>query len=111
MVFVHTKKDRLFSRFFCKLTIGNLPFFLIMFFSGMMFPVPEINLFHIGSHAFRLNDILPPTHTIVAMNKILNYNAGLKDLGYEIGIILALTAIYFTVGVWLFNRRHLRTRG
>lgn len=93
------------------LTIGNLPFFLIMFFSGMMFPVPEINLFRIGSHAFHLNDVLPPTHTMVAMNKILNYNAGLKDLGYEIGAILALTVLYFAAGVWLFNRRHLRARG
>ena len=92
------------------MTIGCFPFFILMFFSGGMFPLPSLQLFAVGGRPFYINDILPTTHSIAAMGKVLNHEAGLGDVVFEIGAILVLSIIYFAVGVWLFTRRHMRAR-
>lgn len=86
---------------------ANLPFILLMFFSGSIYPIPKIELFDVGSHTVGLWDILPPTHAVVALNKVLSLGAGLDEVAWELGFLLALSAIYFGVGVWLFRRTHL----
>ncbi|MCK4835475.1 MAG: ABC transporter permease [Candidatus Aminicenantes bacterium] len=90
------------------MTIGCFPFFILMFFSGSMFPLPQIRLFYLGNRSFNLNDILPTTHTIAAFNKILNFGASLEDVTFEIGAIMILTVIFFGLGTWLFIQRHMR---
>lgn len=89
------------------MTIGCFPFFIMMFFSGGMFPIPALCLFEIWGHAVSINDILPTTHTISAFGKILNYNAGFGDISFEILSLLILTFVYYTVGTWFFRRNHL----
>jgi ABC-2 type transport system permease protein len=78
-----------------------------MFFSGAIFPIPKLTLFSIGDHAIGLYDILPPTHAVVALNKVLTLGAGLKDVIYEMSVLGILSAVYFLIGIWLFNRKHL----
>jgi ABC-2 type transport system permease protein len=90
------------------MTIGCFPFFILMFFSGGMFPIPTITLFSLGERAINVNDILPTTHSITAFGKILNQGAGLGDVSFEMGAIVLLTALYFAGGIWLFTRRHMR---
>jgi ABC-2 type transport system permease protein len=90
------------------MTIGCFPFFILMFFSGGLFPLPPLRIFTMGSRPININDILPTTHTISAMDRILNYGAGLSDLTYEIVAIVILTVAYFALGAWLFSRRHLQ---
>jgi ABC-2 type transport system permease protein len=90
------------------LTIGCFPFFILMFFSGGMFPLPPIRIFTLGTHAVSLNEVLPTTHAITAMEKILNAGVGLNELGYELVAITILTLLYAVLGVWLFTRRHMR---
>jgi ABC-2 type transport system permease protein len=90
------------------MTIGCFPFFILMFFSGGMFPLPPLRLFTVGERAININDILPTTHTINAMSKILSYDAGLQDVVFELGAISILTIVLFAVGVWVFTRRHMR---
>jgi ABC-2 type transport system permease protein len=90
------------------LTIGCFPFFILMFFSGGMFPLPPLRLFTIGDRAMNINDLLPTTHAISAMSKILNYGAGLQDVVFELVAIIVLTIVFFAVGVWVFTRRHMR---
>ena len=92
------------------MTIGNFPFFVILFCSGVMFPLPAVRLFAIGGRVIQLTDILPPAHTVGALNKVLNYGAGLGELTFELGAIALLTTAYFAAGVWLFHRRHMRLR-
>ncbi|MDF2985783.1 MAG: hypothetical protein K0R50_1293 [Eubacterium sp.] len=89
------------------LTIGCFPFFIMMFFSGSMFPLPKINLFTLGGHSFGVTDVLPLTHTASAFNKILNFGGGISDVGFDIAMIGLLSLIYFTVGIILYNRRKL----
>jgi ABC-2 type transport system permease protein len=90
------------------LTIGCFPFFILMFFSGGMFPLPPLRLFTIGDRAMNINDILPTTHAINAMSKILNYGAGLSDVVFELGAIAVLTIVLFAFGIWLFTRRQMQ---
>lgn len=89
------------------LTIGCFPFFILMFFSGSMFPLPKMNLVTIGGHPFGVTDILPLTHTASAFDKILNYDSGIKGVTFEIIMIALLTAIYFVIGLRLYQKRKL----
>lgn len=93
------------------LTVGVFPFFVLMFFSECMFPLPRIALFRLAGHSFYANDVLPTALTVKAFNKILNFQAGLGDLSFEIGGIVIMTLVYFALGVWLFRRRHIRKDG
>jgi ABC-2 type transport system permease protein len=90
------------------LTVGCFPFFILMFFSGGMFPLPPVRVMSVGTRAIQLNEILPTTHAINALGKILNSGANLSDLGYELLAMGILTVVYFTLGVWIFTRRHMR---
>jgi ABC-2 type transport system permease protein len=90
------------------MTIGCFPFFILMFFSGGMFPIPTISLFALGGRSINVNDILPTTHSITAFGKILNQGAGLGDVAFEMGAIVVLTVLYFAIGIWLFTKRHMR---
>jgi len=90
------------------LTVGTFPFFILMFFSECMFPLPKITLFEIAGNSIYANDVLPTSLTVRAFNKILNHGAGLGDVGFELAAMALLTLIYFALGAWLFRRRHLR---
>jgi ABC-2 type transport system permease protein len=92
------------------LTVGVFPFFVLMFFSESMFPLPRISFLKFGAHTLYANDLLPTALTVKAFNKILNFNAGLGDISFELAGIVILTAIYFAAGLWFFRRRHLRPR-
>jgi len=92
------------------LTVGVFPFFVLMFFSESMFPLPKISFLKLGAHTLYANDILPTALTVKAFNKILNFNAGLGDISFELAGIIVLTALYIAVGLWYFRRRHLRPR-
>jgi len=92
------------------LTVGVFPFFILMFFSDCMFPMPKIPLFHLAGHMFTLTDVLPTSLATKAFGRILNFGAGLGDVLFELTGILVLAAVYFAVGFWLFRRRHLRPR-
>ncbi|MBP7865464.1 MAG: ABC transporter permease [Acidobacteria bacterium] len=91
------------------LTVGTFPFFVLMFFSDCMFPLPKLALFHLAGYTFHANDVLPTALTVKAFNKVLNHGAGVADIGMELTGIVLLTAAYFAVGAWAFRRRHLKT--
>ncbi|MDD8026250.1 MAG: ABC transporter permease [Acidobacteriota bacterium] len=86
------------------LTIGTLPFFLLMWFSGAAMPLSRLTLFVVGSRPIALNDILPPTHAVIALNKILSFGASLGDVLYELAMMAGLTVLYFAAAVWIFRR-------
>ncbi len=88
--------------------VANLPFILLMFFSGSIYPIPKIPIFEVGTRTIGLWDILPPTHAVVAMNKILSLGAGIDEVLFELAFLLALSLVYFAAGVWLFHRTHLQ---
>ncbi|UCG86060.1 MAG: ABC transporter permease [Gemmatimonadota bacterium] len=93
------------------MTIGCFPFFILLFFSGAMFPLPQVRLLEIAGRSLNVNDILPVTHSIAAFDKILNRSAGLNELAFEMGSIAVLSVVFFVVGTWLFTKRHMRGAG
>ena len=93
---------------FCKtatmiMIVGNFPLFILMFFTGSMIPLPRNEIIK----GFAINDILPPTHAVIALNKIFTFGARLKDISYELLMLLILTISYYIVGIYLFRKRHL----
>jgi ABC-2 type transport system permease protein len=92
------------------LTVGVFPFFVLMFFSDCMFPMPKIALFRLAGHAFHVTDVLPTALTTRAFGRILNFDAGFGDVAFELAGIVLLTIIYYGLGLAFFRRRHLRPR-
>lgn len=88
--------------------IANFPLVFFMFFSSAIFPIPRVPLFEIAGRTIGLFDVLPPTHAVVALNKVLTLGAGIGDVAYELAALIILSAAYFAAGVWLFQRNHLR---
>lgn len=89
------------------LTVGCFPFFILMFFSGSMFPLPKLSVMTIQGHPIGITDILPLTHTVNAFNKVLNFGAGWQEIRFEVTMILLLTVLYFVAGVVLYQKRKL----
>jgi ABC-2 type transport system permease protein len=89
--------------------VANFPMALMMFFSGSIYPLPKIVIFTLGGHEIGLYDILPPTHAVAALNKILSLGADLSQVMYELSALVILSALYFFIGVWMFQRFHLRS--
>jgi len=88
--------------------VANFPMALMMFFSGVIYPLPKVTLFTVAGRAIGLYDILPPTHAVAALNKILVLGEGLGKVGYELTALILLSGLYLLAGVWLFQRVHLR---
>ena len=86
---------------------ANFPLLFLMFFTGAAFPIPAVPLFTVGSRTIGLFDVLPPTHAVVALNKVLTLRAGFGDILYEVAALSILSLLYFGIGVWLFQRIRL----
>lgn len=87
------------------LIIGNFPLFLLMWFSGAMYPFPRNEIFKIADHSIYLNDFLPPTHAVNAMNKVMIFGSNTSDILYEIVFLSILCILYALIGVYLFRTR------
>ena len=90
------------------LIVGNFPLFLFMFFTGAAFPMKGKELFSIAGYSLTLQGLMSPTHSVSALRKVLILDMGLKDILPEILALLFLTVLYFGIGVWAFQRRHMR---
>lgn len=87
---------------------GNIITIPIIFLSGIFFPLPEITLFKFGDTPFTIFDLQPTTHAHKAFLQVFLYGAGIGDLLYELAMLLAVTALYFGIGVILYRRFHLK---
>jgi ABC-type multidrug transport system permease subunit len=87
--------------------IANFPLGFLMFLTGAAFPLPRFNLFKLFSRDFALPDLLPPTHAVVALNKVFTHGADLKDVAFELGALTLLSALYFSLGVWFFQKTQM----
>ncbi len=110
MIAISVLVAALLRTIFDLMTIGCFPFFILMFFSGGMFPIPSLKLVSLGGYTINVNEVLPTTHSIAAFGKILNRGAGLGDVLVDMSAIILLSIIYFAVGIWLFTKRHMRAK-
>ncbi len=89
------------------LIVGNFPLFLFMFFTGAAFPIQGKALFHVWGYGISWQGLMSPTHAINALNKVSIMGAELSEVRGEILALVVMTIIYFSLGVWAFQRRHL----
>jgi ABC-2 type transport system permease protein len=92
------------------LVVGNFPLFLFMFFTGGAFPLEAKTLFTIAGYPVNLQSLMSPTHAISALNKLLIMDMRLSDIIPELLVLILLTVIYFSAGLFFFQRRHLNLK-
>ncbi len=92
------------------LTVGMLPYFIIMLFGGIFFPLPPVAIFTYGDSVFRLNDLLPLSMSVSTLNKSLNYGWGIGELGIDLVGLAVVSILYFIFGLLTFGRRHMRIK-
>lgn len=61
-----------------------------------------------AGHPLSYADFLPPTHAVIALNKIFTLGASFKDVAFELGMLAVLTGLYFSAAVWLFQRTQMK---
>jgi ABC-2 type transport system permease protein len=88
--------------------IANFPLGLFMFFSGAAFPTPRPVWFTLLGHAVSPYDLLPPTHAVMALNKVLTLGLGFADVLYELTALLLLSLATFALGAALFHYKVLQ---
>jgi len=86
------------------LLISSVAMFMLILFSGIIFPRPEINLFQLGNYSIKLFDILPTTHMKTGLEKLLTLGTSPSRVVYEIGALTFLSIFYFGIGVLIFKR-------
>jgi ABC-2 type transport system permease protein len=90
------------------LIVGNFPLFLFMFFTGAAFPMKGKELFSLAGYPITLQGLMSPTHSVAALKKVLILQMGFEDIIPEIIALSILTLFYFFIGIWLFQRRHMK---
>lgn len=86
-------------------TIFLLP---LVFFAGVMFPMPDVTIAVFGARAVSLYDLLPSTHAVEALRRILIYGDGPGAIVYEIADTVLLSLLYLGIGIWLYQRLRLK---
>lgn len=88
--------------------LSSVVMFLLMLFSGVVFPVPEITWMELGGHRLGPFSLLPTTHAAQALRKVLLLGQSLPQVAFELVMMLALSALGFTLGAALWTWRHGR---
>lgn len=88
--------------------IANFPLIFFMFFSGGVYPIPRILIGQVAGINISIYDIIPPTHAVMALNKILTLGSGIEGVLYELVSLVILSLVYYGIGIYLFGRRHMQ---
>ncbi len=91
--------------------VANFPLAVLMFFSGAMFPMPRITWFEVVGHPFGPFELLPPTHAVTAVNRVVTLGASAGDVLVDLAWLTALTAVSLAVGVVLLRHAAAGSRG
>ncbi len=89
------------------LIFGNIPYMLLFIFSGA-FPIPRLNLFTISGYTIAINDFLPTTPAMTALKKVMDEGAGLESVLFDLAVVIIVTAVYYVIGIRLFNKKHMK---
>ena len=84
--------------------ISSVAMFLLILFSGIVFPRPEITVFTIGGRGIDLFDALPTTHMGAALGKVMTLGATFGEIVYEILFLSAIALLNYIIGGLLFIR-------
>lgn len=83
---------------------GSVVMFLLMLFSGIVFPLPSWEPITIGSRAWGPFDLLPTVHAVRALGRTLDMSADARDILPELFALAVLSLASFTAGAIIFKR-------
>lgn len=84
--------------------VANFPLAILMFFSGALFPMPRITWFELAGHPIGPFELLPPTHAVTVLNRVVTLGASAGDVLVDLVLLAVLTAVSLAVGVALLRR-------
>lgn len=87
--------------------IGGVISMLQVFLSGAWFALPPMTVFSLAGHQIDLFDIFPATSGFLALQQTLTFGANLGQISFRLLFTLLLSAVYFIVGVYFFQRRQM----
>lgn len=90
------------------INMGSVVAMIQVFVSGSFYQLPPLTLFTLSGHAIDLFDIFPATHGFLAMQQVLCYGAGFRDVAFRLGATLFLSLIYFAIATVVFQRLKMR---
>lgn len=85
------------------LLLASFVMFMLVLFSGLIFPEPDIPVLTILGVTVSLFDALPTTHMSNALAEIMLTSSS-ADIRYEMALLLFLSFFYFATGVAIFSR-------
>lgn len=85
--------------------VASVLMFLLLLFSGVVFPRPSATLFHVNGTAVGPFDLLPTTHLHEALSRTLA-GATFRDVLGRATVLAILSLVYFAIGLVLFRARH-----
>ena len=80
--------------------------FLLMLFSGLVFPLPRLTLFEVAGRGLGPFDLLPTVHASRAMGRVLTLGAGGQEITFELLAMTLSSGVCFLLGWWMFKGRH-----
>jgi ABC-2 type transport system permease protein len=90
------------------INVGSTVTMIQVFLSGSFYQLPPQTVFTLAGYQIDLFDIFPATHGFLALQQVLSYGAGLKEIGFRLGATLVLSILYFVIGVITFQRLQMR---
>ncbi|MDJ0765962.1 MAG: ABC transporter permease [Myxococcota bacterium] len=82
--------------------LASAVMFLLVLFSGIVFPRPEVSMFQISGRSIDLFHLLPTTHMSEALTKVLTLGARASDVTYELAVLAGIAMANFGLGSALF---------
>ncbi len=90
--------------------LGILTAVPISFVIGAFFPLPEVTLGRFSGVVFEIYDFLPWTHAAKALRKLLTYGAEAGEITFNLSLLVILTTVLFSAGVFFFSQNRLSAR-
>jgi ABC-2 type transport system permease protein len=81
-----------------------------VFVSGAWFAMPPLTIFTLWGHQIDLFDIFPATSGSLALQQVLTFGAGIKEIVFRPGMTLVISGTYFILGVLLFQKRQMNRK-
>ena len=90
--------------------VGSTFTMLQVFVSGSFYQLPPLTLFTMAGHQIDLFDVFPATHGFMALQQVLSYGFGVREIAFRLLATLVLSLLYFSAGVIIFQRLQMRNR-
>ncbi len=90
------------------INIGSVVTMLQVFISGAFFPMPPVIIGYLAGHPVSPFDIIPATHGMIALQQVISYGAGFKDVSYRLYACFSLSLFFFLIGVLIFHNRQIK---